>query len=114
MSLNQEILSQMRGKESQDGRTIQYRGIKFANIPGRWQDPVLLSHRLSSNSAFDATKHGPSSPQHPGAFAFDVSLVGNLTLTQESTEQSEFECLTLSVTVPIGTKIGDKLPVFVW
>ncbi|KAF8860196.1 alpha/beta-hydrolase [Acephala macrosclerotiorum] len=115
MSLNHGVLGRMRGKESEDGRTIQYRGIKYADIPGRWQDPVLISQPVSfTGSELDATKFGPSSPQHPGGFAFDVSLVGNLTLTQESTEQSEFECLNLDVTVPAGKRAVDKLPVFVW
>ncbi len=115
MALNHETLGRMRGKQSQDGRTIQYRGIKYAEIPGRWQEPVMFSQNLSSSrSDFDATKHGPSCPQHPGSFAFDLSLVGNVTLAQESAEQSEFECLNLTVTVPAGTRVGDKLPVFVW
>ncbi|CZR63049.1 uncharacterized protein PAC_12946 [Phialocephala subalpina] len=115
MSLNHETLGRMRGKESRDGRTIQYRGLKYADIPERWQDPIMIWPQLTSlGSEFDATKHGLSSPQHPGGFPFDVSLVGNLTLAQESTEQSEFECLNLSVTLPIGAKPGDNLPVFVW
>lgn len=115
MYLNHESLGRMQGKDLQDGRIIQYRGIKYADIPGRWQDSVLVSQPTGfSNTILDATKHGPSSPQHPGGFALDLSLVGNLNLVQESTEQSELECLTLDVTVPAGTKAGDKLPVFVW
>lgn len=105
----------MRGKESEDGRTTQYRGIKYAEIPGRWKESLLLSQPLgTSDTEYDATKFGPLCPQHPGAFAFDLSLVGNVTLEQESTEQSEFECLNLNVTVPKGIKAGDNLPVFVW
>ncbi|KUJ09450.1 alpha/beta-hydrolase [Mollisia scopiformis] len=115
MSLDHEILGRLRGSESKDGKTIQYRGIKYADIPGRWKEPVMLSQRLNpQGSEYDATKYGPSCPQHPGGFAFDLSLVGNVTLALESNEQSEFECLNLVVTVPAGTKKGDKLPVFVW
>lgn len=115
MSLSHEILGRMRGIEFKDGRTIQYRGIKYASIPGRWQDAVMLSTALSdSGTEFDATRHGPSCPQQPEGFAFDLGLIGNVTLALEETEQSEFECLNLVVTVPVGTKKEDKLPVFVW
>lgn len=115
MSLDHDVLGRMRGIRSKDGKTIQYRGIKYAEIPGRWQNPVMLSKSLSSSgSEYDATRHGPSCPQHPGAFAFDLSLIGNVNLDLEEKEQSEFECLNLVVTVPVGTKKGDKLPVFVW
>lgn len=115
MSLNHESLGRMRGRVADDGKTVQYRGIKFAHIPGRWKDPVLFDGPLTSyGKEFDATKHGLSCPQHPGGFAFDLSLVGNVSLKQESAETSELECLNLIVTVPEGREAGDKLPVFVW
>ncbi len=108
-------LGRVRGKVADDGKTVQYRGIKYAHIPGRWRDPVLFNGPLTSDEMeFDATRHGPSCPQHPGGFAFDVSLVGNVSLKLESAEISELECLNLIVTVPEGIKPDDKLPVFVW
>jgi carboxylesterase type B len=115
-TLNHGTLGRMRGLVSDDGKTVQYRGIKYASISGRWQDPVLLSQSLSQGDAeFDATKHGPSCPQHPAGFAYDLSLVGNVSLTRENEEQSEFECLNLIVVVPAGQeKLHEKLPVMVW
>ncbi|KAK0105613.1 hypothetical protein ONS95_004143 [Cadophora gregata] len=117
MALNHPSLGKMRGRVSDDGQTVQYRGIKYARIPGRWQDPVLLDgplNRSGDGKEFDASKHGPSCPQHPGGHAFDLSLVGEVELENENTETDEFECLNLVVTVPKGVKDEDKLPVFVW
>ncbi|KAH7390379.1 Alpha/Beta hydrolase protein [Cadophora sp. MPI-SDFR-AT-0126] len=117
MALNHPSLGRMRGQVSSDGKTVQYRGIKYAQIPGRWQDPVLLSGLADvseDEKEFDASRHGPSCPQHPGGHAFDLSLVGNVTLENENTAMNEFECLNLIVTVPKGVNAEDKLPVFVW
>ena len=115
-TLNHETLGRMRGLLSEDGRTVQFRGIKYASIPGRWRDPVLLSQKLiEGGGEFDATKHGPSCPQHPAGFAYDLSLVGNVALAKENDEQSEFECLNLIVVVPVESlRKTERLPVMVW
>jgi carboxylesterase type B len=114
-TLDHEILGQVRGVVSKDARTVQYRGIKFADIPGRWQDPVLLSGPLSVNEeTFDATEYGPSCPQNPNGWVFDLSLIGYVSLEPENVEESELECLNLVVTVPAGLKKLDGLPVMVW
>jgi carboxylesterase type B len=114
--LNHETLGRMRGVLSKDGKTVQYRGIKYASIPGRWQDPVLLSQKLAEGEGeFDATKHGASCPQHPAGFPYDLSLVGNVSLTRENEDLSELECLNLIVVVPVEwTEKKEKLPVMVW
>jgi Carboxylesterase family len=114
--LAHETLGRMRGKLSEDGKTVQFRGIKYAAIPGRWQDPILWNEKLAEREGeFDATKHGPSCPQHPAGFPYDLSLVGNVALTRENEEHSEFECLNLIVVVPVES-IGkdERLPVMVW
>jgi carboxylesterase type B len=114
-TLDHEILGQIRGFVSEDERTVQYRGIKFADIPGRWQDPVLLSGPLSEKAEpFDATKYGPSCTQNPNGQLFDLSLIGKVSLEPEKVEQSELDCLNLVVTVPAAVKNLDCLPVMVW
>jgi carboxylesterase type B len=114
-TLDHEILGQIRGTVSEDERTVQYRGIKFADIPGRWQDPVLLSGPLSEKAEpFDATKYGPACTQHPNGQLFDLSLIGYVSLEPEKVEQSELDCLNLVVTVPAGLKSLDRHPVMVW
>jgi carboxylesterase type B len=114
--LNHKTLGRMRGLLSEDGKTVQFRGIKYASIPGRWEDPVLANEKLiEGDGEFDATKHGPSCPQHPAGYAYDLSLVGDVALTRVNEEQSEFECLNLIVVVPVES-VGkaEKLPVMVW
>ena len=114
-TLDHEILGQIRGVVDEDERTVQYRGIKFAEIPGRWQDPVLLSAPLCENEEpFDATKYGPACPQNPNGFPFDLSLIGYVSLEPETVGQSELQCLNLVVTVPAGLKKVEGLPVMVW
>ncbi|KAE9365042.1 alpha/beta-hydrolase [Stipitochalara longipes BDJ] len=115
-TLNHKTLGRLRGLLSEDGKTVQFRGIKYASIPGRWKDPVLKNEKLvESGGEFDATKHGPSCPQHPAGYAYDISLFGNVVLTRENEKQSEFECLNLIVVVPVES-LGkvEKLPVMVW
>jgi len=115
-TLNHETLGRMRGLLSEDGKTMQYRGIKYASIPGRWKDPILENKKLAEGGAeFNATRHGPSCPQHPAGFAYDLSLIGNVSLKRENEELSEFECLNLIVVVPVELdKKHQKLPVMVW
>jgi carboxylesterase type B len=114
-TLDHEILGQIRGIASEDGQTVQYRGIKFADVPGRWQDPVLLSGPLSEKAEpFDATEYGPSCTQNSNGWLFDLSLIGHVSLESKKVEQSELDCLNLVVTVPAGVKKLNGLPVMVW
>jgi carboxylesterase type B len=113
-TLDHEILGQIRGIVSKDERTVQYRGIKFADVPGRWQDPVLSGPLSEKAEPFDATKYGPSCTQNSNGWLFDLSLIGNVSLEPEKVEQSELDCLNLVVTVPVGVKQLDGLPVMVW
>jgi carboxylesterase type B len=113
-SLSHHDLGRLKGLVSPNSQTTQYRNIKYATIPGRWQDPILFNQKHESE--FDATKFGPSCPQHPAGFPFDLSLVGKVNLERETEakEVDEFECLHLVVTIPKGVDVKKKLPVMVW
>ncbi|KAF2467476.1 para-nitrobenzyl esterase [Lindgomyces ingoldianus] len=123
----------LRGKISESTSTIQFRGLKYAIIPSRWQDSIpitTLTPNDSSGAVYDATHFGPSCPQKLGAQAWDLTLVGPHTLKTEEgqgeTERfDEFECLHANVTVPLcalssnlnGIKGGGPepgLPVLIW
>lgn len=118
MSLHHPSLGKLRGRASDDGKTVQYRNIKYASIPGRWQDPTIFDGPLPPNNIeeeYDATQHGPSCPQHASGFAYDLSLIGDVSLKLESTEMDELECCNSVITVPQGRESDDgPLPVFVW
>jgi carboxylesterase type B len=110
----------LRGKPST--ASVQFRNLKYASIPARYHESVP-NDRLNTgtNGVFDATNFGPSCPHKRGAQAWDLTLVGNVTLPHEQgqceTERmDESECLNVNVTVP---KSGANarpcgLPVFVW
>jgi len=110
--INHAILGSIRGLTSEDGKTVQFRNIKYGLIPGRWQDPVLYSQKLSETE-FDATTFGPSCPQKVGGEGLDFGFVGDVDLTYEPVHQSEFNCLNLVITVPNLTN-ASSLPVVVW
>lgn len=76
---------------------------------------------LGADGIFDATNFGPSSPHKRGAQAWDLTLLGNVSLPcepgQGDTEKmDEFKCLHVNVTVPKSVIQGKEkdLPVFVW
>jgi len=113
--IDHPTLGCIRGLPSKSQKTVQFRNIKFAEIPGRWQDPILFSKRLSDD-VFDATRFGPCCPQNAAGLNYDLGLVGNVKLEHDEILQSEFECLNLVITVPRIEKLIDSraLPVMVW
>ncbi|KAJ4345623.1 uncharacterized protein N0V89_011757 [Didymosphaeria variabile] len=111
----------IRGKPSTS--TVQFRNLKYATIPGRWQDSVIntkLPHDV--DGVYDATQFGPSCPFSRAAQAWDLTLVGtDVTMPMEEGIQEpmdEFSCLHVNVTVPKDhlerAAQGEQLPVFVW
>jgi len=109
--IHHDILGDLQGLLSDDETVVQYRGLKYAEIPARWQDSILFSQQYSEE-IFDARKHGAACPQHPGAFEFDQSLVGDIRFPAPSVEQSELDCLNLVITMP--AKLDRPAPVMVW
>lgn len=113
----------IRGKPS--ASTVQFRNLKYATIPGRWQESVLNDNLpRDAHGVYNATQLGPSCPHKRGAQAWDLTLTGNVVMPMEESPSNEeamdeMSCLHVNVTVPkshLGkaTKDGKKLPVFVW
>ncbi|KAK3689158.1 Alpha/Beta hydrolase protein [Podospora appendiculata] len=99
--------------------TEAFNGIPFAMPPTgslRLKPPV---RRTASLGVFDASPIAPACPQ----FFADVSsndlvsqvlsTVTGLPLFQQALSVSE-DCLSVTITRPLGTKAGDKLPVLFW
>lgn len=88
-----------------DGLTV-YRGIPFAQIPRRFARSTLqtsLEGRWTLGGIFDATKAGPISIQpfeSPRLDAGEQSIPTDLIAPEEGRNQSEHDCLNLTVYVP--------------
>ena len=114
----------LRGKST--ASTVQFRNVKYATIPGRWQDSVLNNELPSdADGVYDATQFGPSCPHKRGAQAWDLTLVGKISMPMGEGNpngeeaMNELSCLHANVIVPKALlenskKDIAKLPVFVW
>jgi len=122
--LQHSTLGPIRGRRFKENNTTQFRGLKYASIPGRWQDPILLEKYPESRHTeeINGCRFGPSCPQHLGGWKFDLSLIGDVKLeklgdkAEGVDDVNELECCNLIVTIPDSCeKIGEgSLPVFVW
>ncbi|KAH6668995.1 Carboxylesterase family-domain-containing protein [Halenospora varia] len=92
----------------------QFRGIKYANIPGRFRQSTLNS--IFPSVGVDATKYGPKCPQPSLPTRLEDPLIGATSAkAQHATDTfSEFECLNLNITAPADQRFGSDLPVMVY
>ncbi|ORY08185.1 Alpha/Beta hydrolase protein [Clohesyomyces aquaticus] len=121
-TLHRTLRGKISGSISDPASVVEFRGLKYADVPRRWTDSVLRSELPIKNSQpnvageregkdgviYDATRHGPSCPQHPGAQAWDLTLVGDVELNMEEEErwEDELECLTACVAVPVSALLS--------
>ncbi|VDB95609.1 unnamed protein product [Peniophora sp. CBMAI 1063] len=95
-----------------DAPVNQFRGIKYASLPGRFRQSHLF---VQYHSRTDATRYGPVCPQPRGprieqeVFGFDEDE-----FPVQNLKQIESECLNLNITVPAGATPHSRLPVLVW
>ncbi|EPS40505.1 hypothetical protein H072_5631 [Dactylellina haptotyla CBS 200.50] len=89
----------------------QYLGIKYAEIPSRFSEPVLYIPK-----DINATRYGPQAPQGVNTCEGEFGLIGaKLPVDDVVNTMSETECLTLNITVPTsGSGAYKDLPVLVW
>jgi carboxylesterase type B len=126
--LHHPVLGPLQGYTTPSKKTTEYRNIKYASIPSRFHDPILISYPPISPDLvpLNCTTYGPSCPQNPNGFTYDLNLVGEVrqlgdemdrrnkdTVMNGIDHSDEFECLNLVVTVPEGT-YDELLPVMVW
>ncbi|KAI5838523.1 Alpha/Beta hydrolase protein [Morchella snyderi] len=78
---------------------VQYRGIPYARIPGRFKDPVGPVNHLGK---FDATKWGPMAVQQADAEEVDARVLNHkLTpMPEDRKVMSELECTNLVIVTP--------------
>ncbi|KAF3916521.1 Cholinesterase [Dactylellina cionopaga] len=110
VTLDHPYLGQVTGIQKSPN-IHQYLGLKYAEIPGRFSEPVPHIPKDAN-----ATRYGPQAPQGPNTCEGEFGLIGQtLPLDDVVNTTSETECLTLNITVPLSkqNKYTD-LPVLVW
>lgn len=96
-----------------DGKVELYQAIKYANIPGRWQDPESIDN-YSDGTIVDCTKKGAQCPQfRQTGNEFWFAIPENQRIPQKY-EESEFECLTMKIARPANISDKELLPVAVF
>ncbi|KAI0263014.1 alpha/beta-hydrolase [Gloeopeniophorella convolvens] len=90
----------------------QYRGIKYASVPARFRQSLLVT---SYRSSTDATRYGPICPQPKGK-TIEEELFGfsEAEYPAQNLKQIESECLNLNITCPGGLTRDSRLPVMLW
>lgn len=93
---------------------VQFRGIPYADIPGRFRQSVLKEEL--PQQPFNAKNGGPTCPHPPQQYweYWKAELPVDLPILQP-TVTDEFKCLNLSITIPSHVVRGEKkVPVFVF
>ncbi|VUC37783.1 unnamed protein product [Clonostachys rosea] len=96
-----------------NGDVVSFRGLQYATLNDRLADPVL---KTRYTNPLDATTYGPMSPNPPGAFQLEMTLIQRSRPDPDYLTSSETESLSLNIWVPRGRdgELLRNLPVFVW
>ncbi|KAG4443117.1 hypothetical protein IFR05_001443 [Cadophora sp. M221] len=105
--LNHPVLGNVTGLDY--GKTITYRGIKYADLQHAFAEPILFKNPRSST--IDATSYGPLCPQNPTSCDAEFSFIQHK-LPREQFVFSLTECLNLNIVAPKEKQ--QLLPVFVF
>lgn len=92
-----------------DGSVIEFRGVPYGTIPGRWQRPALLE---KLDHPHDGSKYGPMCPSIRIETLLGDTIL-DLVGPTPNQRMHEFQCLNLNIATPKGV-LDRKLPVLVW
>ncbi|KAF9775799.1 hypothetical protein IL306_006068 [Fusarium sp. DS 682] len=100
---------------ARDDDVVQFRGIPFASVPGRFRQSVLRAGQLPSQP-FNARQPGPECPQLNLPFPqYWTAPPPSGYPPLEKPAQDEFNCLNLSITAPRKVlESGQNAPVLVF
>lgn len=105
-------LGSISGISYENGECVQYLGIPYADIPGRFRKSVPAREPWPGNR-WDGTKLGPYCPQPPRDFYPVPNPPERTWLNNPST--NELQCLNLNISVPKHEASSpDPLPVLVF
>ncbi|PVH76547.1 alpha/beta-hydrolase [Cadophora sp. DSE1049] len=91
------------------GKTVMYRGIKYAELQHAFAEPTIFAN--PGSSTIDATSYGPLCIQNPASCDFEFNFIQH-ELPREDFKVSLTECLNLNIVIPKEQK--QLLPVFVF
>ncbi|KAE9375345.1 alpha/beta-hydrolase [Stipitochalara longipes BDJ] len=91
------------------GKTIHYRGLKYASLKHPFSEPLLFTSVRGSR--VDATSYGPECPQNPAARDHEFTFI-QCALPCEERHFSITECLNLNIVTP--KNLQHLVPVFVF
>ncbi|KAF5231643.1 hypothetical protein FANTH_13310 [Fusarium anthophilum] len=100
---------------ARDDDVVQFRGIPFASVPGRFRQSILRAGPLPSQP-FSARQPGPECPQLVLPFpSYWTAPPPSGYPALEKPIQDEFNCLNLSITAPRKVlESGENVPVLVF
>nr|RBQ86131.1 hypothetical protein FVER53263_12978 [Fusarium verticillioides] len=100
---------------ARDDDVVQFRGIPFASVPGRFRQSILRAGPLPSQP-FNARQPGPECPQSVLPFpSYWTAPPPSGYPALEKPIQDEFNCLNLSITAPRKTlESGQNVPVLLF
>ncbi|PNP79285.1 hypothetical protein FNYG_07361 [Fusarium nygamai] len=100
---------------ARDDDVVQFRGIPFASVPGRFRQSILRDGPLPSQP-YDARQPGPECPQLVLPFpSYWTAPPPSGYPALEKPIQDEFNCLNLSITAPRkALDSGQNVPVLVF
>ncbi|KAF9889576.1 hypothetical protein FE257_007084 [Aspergillus nanangensis] len=102
-------LGEIRGKIV-DGVT-HFLGVQYATLKDRLADAELVETRRGE--VLDATKDGPTAVSPLFGCDLELSAIQH-PLPKKDLPQSDVDCLNVNITVPQGTSLSSKLPVFLF
>lgn len=108
-SIDVPNLGKITGLKFKETGVVQYLGIPFATIPGRFRKSQLLDKW--QDDELDATKLGPYCIQPPRDF-YPIPVYERNHLSMPS--QDEFELLNLNISLPPNMNPNEKYPVMVF
>ncbi|KAF5712487.1 triacylglycerol lipase V precursor [Fusarium mundagurra] len=113
-TLNHPELGRIIGL-ARDDDVVQFRGIPFASVPGRFRQSILRAGPLPSQP-FNARQPGPECPQLVLPFpSYWTAPPPSGYPALEKPVQDEFNCLNLSITAPLKVlESGQNVPVLVF
>ena len=106
---NYGVVSGIISPAIKNGSVIEFRGVPYGKIPGRWELPALHN---KLDHTHDGSKYGPMCPSIRIETLLGDTIL-DLVGPPPNQQMDEFQCLNLNIAAPKEV-YQKKLPVLVW